>query len=202
MTLRTYHGLGIAASHRSGSLNRQLLHAAIEALPEGFTCQTHPYSAYDLPLYNDTLRESGNIPAPLSAIREQLMQAQFLLLATPEYNGSIPANIKNLIDWVSTIAPCPFARLPVLLMTATPSRMSGQLGLQHMRVPLEHLGAYVYPQSFLLQHAHTAFVEENKLEDPARAERLHSLMQDFCHYSTRLLKPIDLKPIDLESVHA
>ena len=81
------------------------------------------------------------------------------MIASPEYNASMPGVLKNAIDWTSRHRPQPFHARHALLLSASPSMLGGNRSLWALRVPLEHLGTRVYPDMFSLAQAHTAFDE-------------------------------------------
>jgi chromate reductase len=138
--------LAVAASYRQDSYNQHLLRLAIQhAESAGASVSTLSYNEVESPLFKDI-----DVPAPLPSgaarLRDALIAHDGLLLSTPEYNWSIPASLKNLIDWISTDAQGAFDGKTALLMCATPSSRGGIIGLSQLRVPLEHLGMIVYPQ--------------------------------------------------------
>ena len=92
--------LALVGSLRADSYNRQLVEAAVEHAPDGINVETFPELA-DVPFYNEDLDCPGNVPAPAQALRDAVQRADALLLVTPEYNGTIPAVLKNAIDWIS-----------------------------------------------------------------------------------------------------
>src|SRR5205807_813524 len=79
------------------------------------------------------------------------------IISSPEYNGSMSGALKNLIDWTSRFRPQPFDTRHGLLLAASPSLAGGNRGLWALRIPLEHLGARVFPDMFSLAMAHRAF---------------------------------------------
>src|SRR4051794_36926324 len=91
--------LGIAGSLRRGSVNRTLLAAAAPLLPPGAALRTWDGLA-DVPAFDED-REAGPAPAPVAALRAAIAGADALLIATPEYNGSLPGALKNALDWAS-----------------------------------------------------------------------------------------------------
>ena len=93
------------------------------------------------------------------------------MIASPEYNASMPGVLKNAIDWVSRFRPQPFNELHGLLMSASPSMVGGNRGLWALRVPFEHLGARIYPDMFSLAQAHKAFDGDGRLADEALGTR-------------------------------
>jgi len=101
------------------------------------------------------------------------------VIASPEYNASMPGVLKNSIDWVSRVGPQPFNERHGLLMSASPSMVGGNRGLWALRVPLEHLGARVYPDMFYLAQAHQAFAAAGHISNPQLQERFEHTMIAF-----------------------
>ncbi|MGI9123473.1 MAG: NAD(P)H-dependent oxidoreductase [Mycobacterium sp.] len=91
--------LVLVGSLRSGSVNRQLAEAAAESAPDGVTLTVYP-DLGELPFYNEDL-DVDPAPAPVAALRAAAAAADAALVVTPEYNGTIPAVLKNAIDWLS-----------------------------------------------------------------------------------------------------
>lgn len=136
--------LALAASTRPDSLNKQLLTVtAAAAKNAGAQVSVLDFAEYDAP---NVHAYAGPLPANMQAFADALLAHDGLLLATPEYNWSIPGALKNLIDWVSIDKRAPFKNRTGLLLSATPSTRGGVSALQHTRVPLEVLGMWVYPQ--------------------------------------------------------
>lgn len=99
--------LAIPGSLRRGSHNEQLLRALAERAPEGVAVEIDRTFG-DLPLYDEDL--DGEVPpAAVAALRERVAAADGLLIATPEYNGSVPGGLKNAVDWLSR----PFGAAPL-----------------------------------------------------------------------------------------
>ena len=92
--------LVLVGSLRSGSTNQQLAEAAVHHAPEGTTLTIFE-GLTDLPFYNEDIDVEGSTPAPAVAFREALTAADAVLVVTPEYNGTIPAVLKNAVDWAS-----------------------------------------------------------------------------------------------------
>jgi chromate reductase, NAD(P)H dehydrogenase (quinone) len=114
--------IGISGSLRKASFNALLLRAAAESIPAPATLEIA--SIRDIPLYDGDVEAAG-IPEPVRILKDRIAAADGLLLATPEYNNSIPGTFKNAIDWLSRpssdIARV-FGNRPVALMGATPGR--------------------------------------------------------------------------------
>lgn len=92
--------LALVGSLRAGSTNRQLAEAAVKHAPEGAEVVLFE-GLGDVPFYNEDIDVEGNLPASVVTLREAAGGADALLLFSPEYNGTIPAVLKNAIDWLS-----------------------------------------------------------------------------------------------------
>jgi len=126
--------LGVAGSLRAGSFNRALLAAAVELAPSGMVIR--PWEAERLaaiPPYDADLEARG-VPEPVEALRGAMRAADGILIATPEYNHSIPGVLKNAIDWASRPAgKAAYGGKPVAILGATPGiggTIRGQLALR------------------------------------------------------------------------
>jgi NAD(P)H-dependent FMN reductase len=120
---------------------------------------------FDCPSYDQDVQDEQGIPAGAGRFRERLLKADGFIVASPEYNASMPGVLKNVIDWVSRFRPQPFNRKQGLLMSASPSMSGGNRGLWALRVPFEHLGARLYPDMFSLAQAHQAFDANGRIAD-------------------------------------
>jgi NAD(P)H-dependent FMN reductase len=112
--------VGISGSLRAGSYNTMLLRAAATLAPAGTTIEVATIEG--IPLYNADIEEDG-IPEAVTALRERIIAADGLLIATPEYNNSMPGVLKNAIDWLSrppAEIPRVFTGRPVGIIGATP----------------------------------------------------------------------------------
>ncbi|MGW2822081.1 NAD(P)H-dependent oxidoreductase [Streptomyces sp. NPDC001443] len=92
--------LALVGSLRAGSHNRQLAEAAVKLAPEGAAVELYEGLA-EIPFYNEDIDVEGNVPAAAAKLRAAAQEADALLLFSPEYNGTIPAVLKNAIDWLS-----------------------------------------------------------------------------------------------------
>ncbi|MFE8948651.1 NADPH-dependent FMN reductase [Streptomyces sp. NPDC003233] len=92
--------LALVGSLRAGSTNRQLAEAAVKLAPEGAEVVVFEGLA-DVPFYNEDIDVEGSVPAQAANLREAAQAADAFLLFSPEYNGTIPAVLKNAIDWLS-----------------------------------------------------------------------------------------------------
>lgn len=130
----------ISGSLRSGSFNTALLHAAQELAPEGVALEMADLS--EIPLYNEDVREKG-YPPTVQALRDGIRDADAVLIATPEYNYSIPGVLKNAIDWASRPPEQPFNGKPLGIMGASPGRIGTARAQYHLRQCFVFLNATV-----------------------------------------------------------
>lgn len=126
--------LGVSGSLRKGSLNTGLLRAAAELAPPGITVEVYG-RLRDIPPYDLDL-DTDEPPEPVADLRERIGAADGLLIATPEYNYSIPGVLKNALDWASRPVPGSVLRhKPVAVMGASPGNFGtirAQLALRQV----------------------------------------------------------------------
>ena len=171
--------LVFAASLRADSLNAKLAElAATVAESQGAVVDRASLRNFDVPLYDGDLEADGGIPAGADAFRQRLVDNDAFSLASPEYNASMPGTVMNLIDWTSRFRPHPFNGSHGLLLSASPSLAGGNRGLWALRMPLEHLGARIFPEMFSLAMAHKAFAD-GRLADAGLQGRFEKTIQGF-----------------------
>jgi NAD(P)H-dependent FMN reductase len=171
--------LVFAASLRKDSVNRKLAALAARiAEQDGATVDLASMRDFDVPLYDGDVEASQGIPAGAQELRRRLEENDAFIVASPEYNFSMPGILKNLIDWASRIRPQPFDGRHGLLLSASPSFVGGNRGLWVLRMPLEHLGARIFPDMFSLATASKALVDGD-IADPALRERFQTTLQAF-----------------------
>jgi chromate reductase, NAD(P)H dehydrogenase (quinone) len=173
----------LSGSRRTDSLNTQLARLAATVIEaNGATADLASLHEFDVPLYDGDREAAEGIPAGAAAFRDRLGACDGFVLASPEYNGSMPGVVKNLIDWTSRFRPQPFIERHCLLMSASPSMVGGNRGLWALRVPLEHLGTRVYPDMFSLAQAHTSLDADGEIAN----EQLRG------RFATTIVKFLDL----------
>lgn len=158
--------LAMSGSLRKKSFNTAALRAAQELAPAGVTIEIAEIG--DLPLYNEDLRHEGSFPAPALRLRDQVMHADAVLLACPEYNYGVTAALKNALDWCSRPPNQPFAWKAVGIFGASGGAGGTSRGQAHLRNILLGLDAYALNQpQVMIGAAHTKFDADGKLHDQA-----------------------------------
>lgn len=181
--------LCIAGSARADSFNGRLLGAAIDALRkrdcEVDVADTRALAA--LPMMDEDLEARDGLPPAVRPLKQRFSDADGVLLACPEYNGSITPLLKNVIDWVSRpdealpASRC-FADKPMALISASPGGLGGLRGLRHTREILGNLAALVVPAQFALGGAGKAFAENGSLVDPGKAKALDAVVDSLLYW--------------------
>ncbi len=164
--------LVFSASLRAGSYNTRLAQLAANTIAQhGGIVDMASMAEFDCPSFNQDVEDTEGFPPGAEQFKRRLETNDALVIASPEYNASMPGHLKNLIDWASRYRPQPFNEKDILLISASPSMAGGNRGLWALRIPLEHLGARVYPDMFSLASAHEALNADGKIANPMLAER-------------------------------
>jgi chromate reductase len=172
--------LVFSASLRRGSLNTKLADLAAAAIEvNGGEVAVASMRDFDCPSYNLDVQDDEGFPPGAGEFRRQLEACHGFVVASPEYNASMPGALKNAIDWVSRYQPQPFNERHGLLMSASPSMAGANRGLWALRVPFEHLGARLYPDMFSLAQAHKAFTPEGRIADGQLQQRFDTNIINF-----------------------
>lgn len=156
--------LVFSASLREQSLNTRLARLAAATIEAGGgDVDRASMRDFDAPSYDGDVQDAEGFPPGAEEMRRRIELCDGFVVASPEYNASMPGLLKNALDWVSRFRPQPFNEKSGLLLSASPSMVGGNRGLWALRVPFEHLGARVYPDMFSLAQAHEAFDSEGRL---------------------------------------
>lgn len=175
--------LGISGSLRKGSYNSGLLRAAGEQLPDDVVLEIAGIG--DLPFYNADI-EGNDSPGAVTRFVHHVSSADALLIATPEYNYSISAVLKNAIDWASRpVKTSPLNAKPIAIMGA--GGMMGTVRAQlHLRQILMHNGALVLPKPELyVARAREKFDAEGNLVDEQTRELVRQLTTALLEWTAR-----------------
>jgi chromate reductase len=151
--------LGISGSLRRDSHNTALLHEAVALLPTDVTIELWD-GLKAVPPFDET-DEAGPTPVAVADLREAIVRADAVLVATPEYNGSVPGQLKNALDWVSRpYATNPLRGKPVLVVGASTGSFGALWAQADLRRVLGTLGARVLESGVAVPKAHDGLTRE------------------------------------------
>lgn len=173
--------LGISGSLRRGSFNTALLHAAAELTPSSSRLDVATIEG--IPLYNQDIEAEEGIPGPVASLKDRIAESDGVILATPEYNHSIPGPFKNAVDWLSrpqTDQTRVFGGRPVALLGASPSPVGTRYAQDTFLSVLHTLGMRPWFRDHLfLSGAGEAFDDDLRLADPDHRDRLARFLEGF-----------------------
>lgn len=172
--------LVFSASMRRDSLNTRLANLAAAVIEKnGGKADLADMSEFDCPSFNQEYEINDSHPGGAIEFRKRLLENDAFIISSPEYNASMPGLLKNTIDWVSRFRPQPFNEKHALIMSASPSMAGGNRGLWSLRIPLESLGANVYPAMFSLASAHHAMTPDGSISDSTLMKRFEDNLVAF-----------------------
>ena len=168
--------LGISGSLRAGSHNTRLLRAAARELPEGVEFRLLD-GLRDVPPYDED-DDRDPAPAAVARLREAIAGADALLISTPEYNSSIPGQLKNALDWASRPRETSPLRFKTVAVIGASTGAFGAVWAQaELRKVLGASGARVVEGDLALGHAHQKWDEGGLLDDDVRGQLRDLLSQ-------------------------
>ena len=171
--------LAISGSLRAASYNTALLRAAAELAPDGVEVELYE-NLEALPPYNED-RDTDAPPAEVSRLRAAITDANAVLFATPEYNTTMPGQIKQVVDWASR-PHGPGAALwgkPVAAIGASVTDYGAMWAQDHLRRALGLAGARVLDTELAVAGAAQLFDEDGRLVEPETRERLAELVANL-----------------------
>jgi chromate reductase len=183
--------VGISGSLRAASFNSALLRAAIELTPTGVELIVGDIRA--IPLYDGDLEASDGIPAAVSTLKDLIAASDGLLIATPEYNNSIPGVLKNAVDWLTRPAndiPQVFGGRPVAVMGASPGGFGTILGQNAWLPVLRTLGTDPwFGGRLMVSRASGLFGPNGELTDEATRKNLRVFLEGFATFAASRQRP-------------
>lgn len=168
--------LGISGSLRAGSHNTQLLRAAQQLLADGVELELYD-GLKSVPPYDE---DDDGPEAPIAArqLRAAIARADALLVATPEYNSSVPGQLKNAIDWASRPrSEAVLANKPVAVIGASTGMFGAVWAQAELRKALASAGARVVGEELPIARADEAFDEGGRLRSDEQTEALRTLLE-------------------------
>lgn len=177
--------IAFSGSLRKASYNTGLLQAAKNLMPANSTLEV--ISIHDIPLYNGDDEAAHGLPEAVVAVKDAIREADALLIATPEYNHSIPGVLKNALDWISRPSPEVFNNKPFGLISASPGGFGGY-NAQIAWLPIIHqlnLHAF-FEKRITVSQVHKHFDEKGVLTDDTVKENLSDFLVRFTEFCKRV----------------
>lgn len=169
-----------AGSLRAASFNRTLAARAAESVRRaGGEADLGDFRDYCPPIYDGDAEAARGLPQEAQALIAKIEAADALIVATPEYNRSVPGPLKNAFDWVSRRKPYALAGKPTLLIGATSGKTACVNGIRALRETLEFQTAKVYPESYGISGGATAFTADGRFAEAAEADKLDAIVKAF-----------------------
>jgi NAD(P)H-dependent FMN reductase len=186
--------LVIPGSLRSGSLNARLAAvAALELAQAGADVTRISLADFPLPIYDGDLQAKSGVPKNAVNLKRMIAAHHGVLIVTPEYNSSVPALLKNTIDWVSRVQDPHESRGQVFreavfaIAAASGGGLGGTRALAALRLILSACHATIIPNQLALSFADAAYDDMERLKHPADAEALQTMVRQLIDLSQRLM---------------
>jgi NAD(P)H-dependent FMN reductase len=186
--------LVIPGSLRTGSLNAKLAAVAAHALAqEGAEVTRISLADFPLPIYDGDLQAKSGVPKHAVNLKRMMAAHHGVLIVTPEYNSSVPALVKNAIDWVSRVQDTHETRGQVFrervfaIASASGGRLGGARALAALRLILSACHAQVIPNQLALAFAEDAYDEMDHLRNSADSVALKALVRQLIDVSQRMM---------------
>lgn len=185
--------LVFAGSTRTGSYNKLLAKCAAEAARTAGAEVTYlDLRDLGLPLFDEDLEAANGLPEGARKLKTLLQACDGFLIASPEYNSTITAVLKNAIDWASRTeteneAPLiAFRGKIAALVSASPGALGGLRGLVHLRSILGNIGVVVLPDQVTVSSAYEAFTETGGLKDEKKTKQVAALARTLVEHVAKL----------------
>lgn len=182
--------LVIPGSLRTGSLNARLAAvAALEIAQAGAEVTRISLADFPLPIYDGDLQARSGVPKHAVNLKRMIGAHHGVLIVTPEYNSSVPALVKNTIDWVSRVQDPHEARGQVFrdrtfaIAAASGNRLGGTRALAALRLILTACHALVVPNQLALSFADEAYDDNERLKHAADSDALKATVRQLIEFS-------------------
>lgn len=168
--------VAFSGSSREGSYNKKLIAEAVDIAKEmGASVTFIDLKDYPMPFYDADLEKTEGMPESAQKLRKLMIESDAIIIASPEYNHSIPAVLKNALDWASRTETGEFSYdafkgKQFALMSASPGKKGGEKGLVHLRDIIEDLKGDVVPLQVCVGKAYEANLKDPSIALPLKEE--------------------------------
>jgi chromate reductase len=184
----------IPGSLRTGSRNAKLAAAAADTFVQaGVDVTRISLGDFTLPIYDGDLQARSGVPKNAISLKQMMAAHHGILLVTPEYNSSVPALLKNSIDWVSRVQDPNESRGQVFrerafaIASAAEGRLGGTRALAALRLILSACHATVIPNQLALSFADEAYDDMDRLQHAADIEAMRALVRQLIDFAQRMM---------------
>jgi NAD(P)H-dependent FMN reductase len=184
--------LAFSGSARKKSYNQAVAKAAAEgAKVAGAEVTLINLADYPMPIFNEDEEAESGIPENAKAFKELLKSHDAFVIASPEYNSSYPALLKNAIDWASRMEEGEkplqaFKGKPVAMFAASAGALGGMRVLVVLRMLLSNIGMHVLPNQRAIGKANTLVNEEGEISDEKTLKQIHQTASDLVSFASKL----------------
>lgn len=185
--------LAFAGSLRKDSFNKKLVKIAAKGAEEtGAEVTLIDLKDYPLPIYDQDIEDLEGLPENALKLKDLMLKHDGFLIACPEYNSSMSAVLKNVIDWTSRKARpdevylCCFIDKTVALLSASPGQLGGLRGLVPVRAMFGNIFSLVIPQQKCVAQADKAFDEQGNLKDPKAQEETINIGRTLSKFISKI----------------
>ena len=182
--------LAFAGSLRKGSYNKQLVRVAARFAREaGAEVTELDLADHPLPIFDEDLETRDGVHPTAMKMKKLFREHDAFLISSPEYNSSLSAALKNLIDWVSRpVAGEPplacFKGKTAALFAASPGALGGLRGLVHLRAVLGNIGVLLLADQLAVAKANEAFAADGSLANPKQAAMVKTIVDELVRVAT------------------
>jgi chromate reductase len=177
--------VAICGSLRKGSFNRMLMNASIGLAPAGMTITEAPSFA-KLPIYNFDDQQSTGFPKDADALHEAIRAADGVLIVSPEYNWSIPAGLKNAIDWLSRYKEVALKDKPVAIQSTAGGLLGGARMQYHLRMSLQAIDAQLFGKPEVIVNMAANKFADGALKDQGAIDLIKQQLAAFAKFIERV----------------
>ena len=188
--------LAFAGSLRTDSFNKKLVKIAVKGAEEAGAKVTYiDLKDYPLPIYDQDIEDKQGLPENALKLKKLMLEHDGFLISCPEYNSSLSAAFKNMIDWTSRQASpdevylCCFIDKAVTLMSASAGALGGLRGLVHARALFGNIFSIVLPAQKSIPNAAGAFEADGNLKDPKAQKDVIDLGKGLARFLAKYKGP-------------
>ncbi len=159
--------LAFSGSNSSESINQKLINAVVEHL-SGVEVEVLNLRDYPAPVYGIDLEKEDGFPEQMQALLLKMDDADGYLVSSPEHNGSMPAVLKNTVDWLSRMGKKTFQEKPTLFLSTSPGARGGASALDHLLTIMPYRGAKIvggYSLGSFHEHYLEGVLSEEKIKE-------------------------------------